>query len=114
MKLNGCYRVEAYKPFDKGISPVEPSHDCCKHCAEACTCCDTCTVPLPAFELQQVSSVPQPTISQPVSPCGKSGLKQALTEIIQLIIPTLNLLSENISGGYGDVMMMMIAFILKR
>lgn len=103
LKSNGCYRVEAYKPFDKKISSLEPSHDCCKQCAEACRCSSgTCTAPQPAFELEQVSSVPQPTMSRTVSPSDKSDLKQVLTEMVQLIIPTLNLLSENISGGYGD------------
>lgn len=91
------------KPFDKKISPLEPLHDCCKQCTEACRCSNgTCTAPRPAFELEQVSSVPQPTMSRPISPSEKSDLKQALTEMVQLIIPTLNLLSENISGCYGD------------
>ena len=103
LKSNGCYRVEAYKPFDKNISPLQPSHDCCKQCAEACRCSNgTCTVPRPAFELEQVSSISQPTMSRPISPSDKSDLKQALTEMVQLIIPTLNLLSENISSCYGD------------
>lgn len=41
-------------------------------------------------------------MSRTVSPSDKSDLKQVLTEMVQLIIQTLNLLSENISGGYGD------------
>ena len=41
-------------------------------------------------------------MSLPVTPSDKSDLQQALSEVIQLIIPTTNLLSENISGGYGD------------
>lgn len=103
LKTDGCYRVEAYKPFDKRISPIEPLHDCCNHCAETCTCSgDTCAVPLPAFELQQVSSTPQPAMSRPISPSDKGDLQEALTEMVQLIIPTMNLLSDNISGRYGD------------
>lgn len=103
LKSNGCYRVEAYKPFDKKINPLQPSHDCCKQCAETCRCSgETCTAPRPAFELERVSSVPQPTMSRTVSPYDKTDLKQALTEMVQLIMPTLHLLSENISGGYGD------------
>lgn len=41
-------------------------------------------------------------MSRPVSSSDKSDSKQALTEMVQLIIPTLDLLSENISGDYGD------------
>ena len=41
-------------------------------------------------------------MSRPISPSDKSDLKQAFTEMVQLIIPTLNLLSENISGCYSD------------
>lgn len=103
LDTNGCYRVEAYKPFDKRISPAKPSHNCCSLCAKKCACSgNTCTASLPAFELNKVSSVPQPTLSRPVSPSDKTDLQQALSEVVQIIIPTMNLLSENISCGYGN------------
>ena len=102
LKTTGCYRVEAYKPFDKRIVPVEPSHDCCSNCAKTCSCSENkCTAPSPAFEQEQVKSIPQPTLSRPVS-SDKRDLQHALQEMVQLIVPTMNLLSENIAGDYGD------------
>ncbi|KAL9977290.1 hypothetical protein ACROYT_G014679 [Oculina patagonica] len=57
---------------------------------------------LSPFELNKVSSVPQPTLSRPVSPSDITDLQQELSEVIQIIIPTINVLSENISCGYGN------------
>jgi superfamily II DNA helicase RecQ len=35
-----CYRIEAYKPFDRNITPVKPAHACCSNCAKTCKCSD--------------------------------------------------------------------------
>lgn len=103
LKTDGCFRVEAFKPFDKRIGPTEPAHECCRNCAQICKCSESgCPVEAPAFELEHVDTDTQPTLTRPISANDKDDLREALDEMIQLIIPTMNLLNENIDPGYGE------------
>lgn len=43
----------------------------------------------------------QPSMTRPIS-SHDEDLKDALNEIVEMIVPTMNLFSENISHGYAD------------
>ncbi|XP_074620808.1 ATP-dependent DNA helicase RecQ-like [Acropora palmata] len=103
LQTDGCYRTEAYKPFDKKIQPHQPGHDCCKNCAQTCNCLDTgCNVTAPAFEREPEATAEQPCITRPISLKDREDLRDALNEVMEMIVPTLNLFSRNISHGYAN------------
>lgn len=98
LKTDGCLRVEAYKPFDSRITPSIPAHDCCGNCAKKCKCPGGgCTARGPVFESEPVVSLSQPTLTHPVLPKDKQDLREALSEIVQRLIETMDLLSDNIA-----------------
>ena len=46
-----CYRVAAYKAFDRKILPLLPSHACCANCSKSCACeYGECPFEIPPFE----------------------------------------------------------------
>ena len=106
LQTDGCYRTEAYKPFDKKILPHQPGHDCCKNCAQTCSCLDTgCNVTAPAFEREPEATAEQPCMTRPISLKDREDLRDALNEVMEMIVPTLNLFSKNISHGYANDIM---------
>ena len=103
LKSDGCLRVEAYKPFDSRITSSTPAHGCCGNCAKKCKCPGGgCTVGGPVFELEPVVSLSQTILTRPVSPIDKRDLREALSEIVQGLIETMDLLSDNIDPEYAE------------
>ncbi|XP_015779804.1 PREDICTED: probable Werner syndrome ATP-dependent helicase homolog 1 [Acropora digitifera] len=99
LQTDGCYRTEAYKPFDKKIQPHQPGHDCCKNCAQTCNCLDTgCNVTAPTFEREPEAIAEQPWMTRPISLKDRD----ALNKVMEMIVTTLNLFSKNISHGYAN------------
>ena len=102
LKTEHCMRVQAYMPFDKRITSIEPGHDCCRNCARNCKCSGHgCTVAPPVFELEQVVRVNQPTLTRPICSNDKQDLNEALHEVIKGIIATMNFLSEEVDPNYA-------------
>ena len=102
LKTEHCMRVQAYMPFDKRITSIEPGHDCCRNCARNCKCSGHgCTVAPPVFELEHVFRVNQPTLTRPICSNDKQDLNEALHEVIKGIIATMNFLSEEVDPNYA-------------
>ena len=86
VKINGCYRVAMYQPFDPAIVPMTPAHDCCSNCKEGCTF-DECADPdnrikLPFERTEQCFSISSTSVlTRAVSNSDKEVLKAALTEL---------------------------------
>ena len=107
LRTTSCYRIEAYKPFDRNIMSVKPAHACCRNCAKTCKCSDgenECSETVPVFEVEKIDKVlPLTTcISRPVCLSDKEDLHDGLHEMVQVILPTMRLLNENMSDGYVD------------
>jgi hypothetical protein len=84
-----CYRVAAYKPFDRKILPLLPSHACCANCSKSCACeYGECPFEIPPFEkeITNMTSANQ-TMNRPVSPSDKEDLIMALKELANMFHP---------------------------
>ena len=58
VKTEGCFRVAAYKPFDKTIAPLTVHHNCCSNCLRNCSCQHNgCNIKLP-FEDEVITGGP--------------------------------------------------------
>ena len=71
LHATSCYRIEAYKLFDRNIISVKPAHACCRNCAKTCKCSDgenECSETVPVFEVGKIDKVLPITtcLSQPV------------------------------------------------
>lgn len=102
LETDDCFRVEAYKPFDKRIKSIEPAHDCCRNCAKNCKCSGSdCIVAPPVFEVEDVVIVNQPALTRPICSDDKDDLREALHEVVKGITATMNFLSEEVDPNYA-------------
>ena len=112
-RATSCYRIEAYKPFDRNIISVKPAHACCRNCAKTCKCSDgenECSETVTVFEVGKIEKVLPITacLSRPVCLSDKEDLHDGLHEMVQVILPTMRLLNENMSDGYVDELIVYI------
>ena len=87
----------------KKKKPHQPGHDCCKNCAQTCNCLDTgCNVIAPVFERVPQDTAEQPCMTRPISFQDREDLRDALNELMEMIVPTVNLFSKIISHRYAN------------
>ena len=61
-----------------------------------------CTVKGPVFGSEPVVRLSQPTLTRPLSPDDKQALREALNQVVQGLVQTMNLLSDNIDPEYAE------------
>jgi superfamily II DNA helicase RecQ len=83
VKTEGCFRVAAYKPFDKTIAPLTVHHNCCSNCARNCSCQrNGCNIKLP-FEDEVIGSKDQVSMTRVVTQEDQKDVENAFLEVFK-------------------------------
>jgi hypothetical protein len=83
VKTEGCFRVAAYKPFDKTIAPLTVHHNCCSNCARNCSCQHNgCNIKLP-FEDEVIGSKDQVSMTRVVTQEDRKDVENAFLEVFK-------------------------------